>query len=63
MSDCYQCKNRREVPHNSHSRCIKPDPDMVGKPEGVKNFWFIYPMNFDPIWIDKKCVNFEEIAK
>jgi len=60
---CYSCKHRRTIPCNAHIRCAKPDPDMEGNPHGVNNGWFNYPVCFDPIWIDKECVNFEAKEK
>lgn len=57
-SDCYKCTNRRTIPGNCHSECAKPDPEMKGNPHGIKNGWFFYPYNFDPIWMAKECNNF-----
>ena len=56
---CWECVNKKEVPGNAHIRCAKPDPDMIGNPHGIKNGWFFYPLCFDPVWMEKKCVNFK----
>ena len=62
MGECYNCKNRREIPGDCHTRCAKPDKAMTGNPHGIRNGWFMYPFNFDPIWKTKLCSNFEAIV-
>lgn len=59
-TNCYKCKYRTEVVGSVHTYCLKPDPNMTGDPHGIKNGWFIYPVNFDPVWRTKECDNFEE---
>ena len=61
-NDCYNCKNSREVPGNAHIKCVKPDADMVGNEHGIKKGWFMYPLLFDPVWMEKECSNFESVA-
>ena len=61
MNNCYECKNKRNIPGNCHISCAKPDNKMTGKAYGIINGWFFYPYNFDPIWSAKKCSNFESI--
>lgn len=87
---CYQCKHRRDLTGDCHSRCAHPkaqahdDPlsnimamfASVGRTEpqigvaalelnieanehGIRNNWFNWPWNFDPIWL-KNCDGFEE---
>ena len=31
---------------------------VTGDPHGIKNGWFMWPMNFDPIWL-RSCDGFE----
>lgn len=52
---CYSCRYKRNVPGDAHIQCVKPDPGMIGDPHGIKNGWFMYPVNFDPIWMAKEC--------
>jgi len=59
MSECYSCKHRMTIPGDAHISCAKPDPEMTGNPHGIKNNWFFYPFNFDPIWKTKLCSNYE----
>ena len=96
--DCYRCKRRRDLPGNTHSKCVHPslervsnDPlinvlgmlSSVGRelpfslglaragqgskelnikasPHGVKQGWFIFPVNFDPVWL-LNCDGFESV--
>ena len=32
---------------------------IVGNPHGIKMGWFIWPLNYDPIWLEK-CNGFEK---
>lgn len=58
-TNCYECKHRTYFPGSAHSTCRKPDPNMTGYEHGIKNGWFFYPFNFDPVWRTKECDNFE----
>jgi len=62
INDCSGCINRRDVPGNCHIRCAKPDPLMTGDQHGIRKGWFMYPLLFDPIWMTKKCDNFESVS-
>lgn len=57
--ECYECANRQEVYYSAHSQCVKPDAEMTGNQHGIKNGWFMYPFNYDPVWKTKLCSNFE----
>lgn len=59
MSECYQCKHKRNVAGNAHIGCANPDPEMTGSEHGIKNGWFFYPFLFDPVWKEKRCKNFD----
>jgi hypothetical protein len=58
-TECYSCRFRRNIPGDCHIMCINPDKNMNGNPHGIKNGWFAYPFNFDPIWKDRLCFNYE----
>ena len=49
--NCYKCKHRKTIPGDS----LK----AIGNPHGIKSGWFMWPMNFDPIWLDL-CNGFED---
>ena len=73
---CYQCKHRRTIPGNAHSCCnhlkaggfegfmklmVGINPlNIQANSHGVKNSWFSFPINFDPVWLEN-CDGFEEI--
>ena len=58
-NECHFCKHKRRLPGDAHSQCTNPDPLMTGVPHGVMSGWFFYPWNFDPIWKERLCNNFE----
>lgn len=61
---CRKCKYRGSIPYNTHIRCTRvweknelaDIPKFTAGPEQLQ--WFIWPINFDPIWGDK-CDFFE----
>lgn len=60
VNKCFNCKHKRNIPGDCHIQCVAPDPHMTGSPYGVKSGWFFYPLNFDPIWATKECINYEK---
>ena len=58
--DCYKCKWRQTIPGDAHSACAHPivadgipgKLNIKGSPHGIKNGWFYWPFNFDPIWLE-----------
>tara|TARA_R110000744_G_scaffold242781_1_gene359840 strand:+ start:2526 stop:3005 length:480 start_codon:yes stop_codon:yes gene_type:complete len=58
-TDCYKCIHRRTVPGSCHSSCAMPDKEMTGDEHGITQGWFYYPVNFDPVWCTKECVNYK----
>ena len=60
-SNCYECTHRREIPGDAHSQCTNPDPTMKGNEYGIRQGWFFYPYNYDPVWMTKECNNFCKI--
>jgi len=60
-TNCHNCHFKRNIPGDTHIACIKPDEQMTGDQYGIKNGWFIYPFNFDPVWRTKECINFIDI--
>ncbi len=35
--------------------------EVVGNPHGIRNGWFMWPVNFDPVWL-QSCSGFEPHA-
>jgi len=71
--NCYECKYRGEVPGDAHSCCnhpaVKQNPfkasaalSIKGDHTGIRNGWFLWPFNFDPVWL-KSCSGFDTKAK
>lgn len=60
--DCYKCKFRKDIPGDCHSSCANPKAKVTGDLTGIKGGWFLWPFNFDPIWL-KSCDGFEFEAK
>lgn len=59
--NCYKCVYRGTLAGDYHSRCAHPsvrDVEVTGNPHGIKNGWFNWPYNFDPVWLET-CNGFE----
>ena len=65
--DCYTCIHRGTVPGDTHSCCRHPKAKLIlqspfiRKPlgelqitsnDGRMNGWFMWPINFDPVWLE-----------
>lgn len=57
---CDICKFKRNIPGDTHISCVNPDPRI--KLSYCKR-WFMYPINFDPVWMPFDCNNFQEQGK
>lgn len=60
MNECYQCVHRRGIAGSCHSACANPDSTLEADEHGIRNGWFNYPFNFDPVWKNEFCKNFEQ---
>ena len=49
--NCLKCVHRREIPGNAHSRCNNFQAKVKGNETGIRSGWFIWPLNFDPVWL------------
>ena len=70
--NCYKCKHRSELVYSAHSECKHPLAlyelaanlngasvlGVRGNAHGIKKGWFMFPFNFDPVWLDS-CNAFE----
>jgi hypothetical protein len=61
-SKCYTCVHRKDIPGDSHSRCQNLKAKVTGNIHGIKNNWFFWPFNFDPIWL-MSCNGFSDNPK
>ena len=60
-ADCYKCKYRGTIPGDCHSKCNHPKPqscNIKGNKHGISSGWFMWPWNFDPVWLEN-CNGFE----
>ncbi len=62
-TDCYKCGYKDNNPGSAHIRCKhnwkKSERSMPkGNPHGIKNGWWIFPVNFDPAWMLGNCPAF-----
>lgn len=49
--NCYKCVHRLSVPGDAHSRCNNFDANVQGNAHGIRSGWFMWPFNFDPVWL------------
>jgi hypothetical protein len=56
--DCYKCEHRCNVPGDCHSACKNWKVNVRGAIHGVRNGWFCWPFDFDPVWLES-CDGFE----
>jgi hypothetical protein len=49
--DCYSCIYRESVPGDAHSACRNSNAKVAANPHGIKMGWFMWPWNFDPVWL------------
>ena len=60
--NCYKCVHRLDLPGDAHSRCNNHTAKVSGDPHGIKMGWFMWPMNFDPCWL-QSCDGFSDKAE
>lgn len=69
--NCYNCKHRGDLVGDCHSSCEHPEAqnnarkahltlNVIGNKHGINNGWFIWPWNFDPIWLER-CDGFQAV--
>jgi len=56
--NCYACKWRRDLPGDCHSRCLNLSAHVTGHLHGIRRGWFLWPFDFDPVWLIT-CDGFE----
>lgn len=58
-SNCYECIHRGALPGSCHSRCRNISAKVKMNPYGVKSGWGLWPIDFDPIWVES-CDGFSQ---
>ena len=71
---CYDCVYRGTIAGDCHSRCLHPMAQYApghsygdcrqalkvdADPHGEKMGWFVWPINFDPVWL-RHCDGFRQ---
>ncbi len=54
---CRSCKYMTTNGGTHHIGCSKRNVLVSGSEHGIKNGWFEFPYNFDPIWLEE-CVSY-----
>jgi hypothetical protein len=49
--NCYECIHRCDVPGDAHSQCNNKNAQVTASKHGVRRGWFMWPINFDPVWL------------
>lgn len=48
---CYDCQYCGSVPGSAHNSCSNSKAKVDGDLQGIKGGWFVWPINFDPVWL------------
>jgi len=56
---CYDCVHRLTIPGDAHTRCNNHDANVTGNKCGIEKGWFMWPLNFDPVWLEE-CDGFSD---
>jgi len=57
--DCHKCVHKLDNPGTCHIRCNNHQAIVNGHPHGIRNGWFNWPLNFDPVWLID-CTGFSD---
>jgi len=60
--NCYNCVHRRQLAWDSHSKCNNVEAKVRGSRHGIDKGWFLWPVNFDPVWV-QACDGFSDNPK
>ena len=69
MLPCSKCAYRREIPGDAHIQCrfdwaLEPNTlvEIVDNCPNNARRWFLFPLNYDPVWGPDECVGQAETA-
>lgn len=57
--NCYKCVHCLTVPGYAHKRCNNSEANVKGNSHGIRMGWFLWPVNFDPTWLES-CDGFSD---
>jgi hypothetical protein len=46
-------------PGDAHIRCNNHSAHVTGSPHGIRRGWFLWPLRFDPVWLES-CDGFSD---
>ena len=55
--NCFNCQHSRTLPGDCHLSCENKNANVIGSSSGIRNGWFNWPYNFDPLWL-RECDGF-----
>lgn len=60
---CYTCKYREDLVYDAHSCCTNnksiKELNIKANQHGISRGWFMWPSNFDPVWLEN-CDGYKE---
>lgn len=57
--NCYDCVHCLPCPGDAHKRCNNKEANVTGNSHGIRMGWFLWPVNFDPTWLES-CDGFSD---
>lgn len=63
--NCCSCAYKGNVPGSAHTECKLDWENMdvlppKGNEHGIKKGWYLFPIDFDPVWQIEECKGFSE---
>lgn len=64
---CYNCAYCKDVSGSAHKKCTfawrnsELQPPKANE-RGIDQGWYIFPLNYDPVWQQEKCLAHSESA-
>ena len=60
---CHSCAYKRNITGDAHISCAFDWKKSKNKPpqansHGIKSGWYMFPVNFDPVWQTSPCEEF-----
>lgn len=52
--DCWTCGYKEEITGSCHIKCMRIFGD-VQPPKAQKTKYYLFPLNFDPVWQNEEC--------
>ena len=49
--NCSECAHKGSIAGDAHIRCSNYSARVSGSLHGIKSGWFVWPFNFDPVWL------------